>query len=202
MIVKRQWMFGALAFIIVLFSAFPVSAQKQSSSLKIRSIKLRDVVTPVFKDSQEGSRGARNRWCRFDVEYDIKGKDIWLSEVEVRWVVMVEADGSRKPIGMTQTILYSNVNDGKHFVCAYIRPKFFERYMKSKRIEPNRISVYVEIWVEGQRIDRFDLKSSRIGDRWYTKTDAMRMLTDELLPKSKTPFAALDYDFYDNEIIK
>lgn len=198
---KKAINFRGIAILmpLLLFITMPVMAQKSRSDAKIANIKIKDVVTPTYRESQEGSKGARNRWCKLEVEYDTKGRNEWINELEVRWTVMIEADNLRQYAGLMQTVTYTDVADGKHFACVYIKPKFFERYMRSKRIEPNKISTYVEIWVDGQRVAREEKRSNRAPKEWFTKTDQMKTFANELLPKSKTPFAPLDYDYYEHE---
>ena len=166
---------------------------------KISKIDLRDQKTPVFSESQQGSKGGGNRWCRIDVEFETKGRS-WISEVEARWIVMVNTDALSKPASMSLNVTYTDVKEGKRNICAYISPKFFERYMRGGRIDSSRINVYVEIYANGQRIARNEYKGNRkVADNWYKMTDSMQSVSNALMPKYKTPFAFLDYDYYECE---
>ena len=166
---------------------------------RIYKIDLRDQKTPVFDASQRGSQGSGGRWCRIDVEFETKGRQ-WLNEVEVRWLVAVNADELPKAASMPLNVTYTDVKEGRRNVCAYISPKFFERYMRSQRIEAAKISVYVELFVNGKRIARNERRgNSRMPDNWFTMNDKMQAFPTTLLPRYKTPFAFFDYDYYEVE---
>lgn len=176
-------------------------AQRSRVDTKITSLKFESERTPSFKDSNRGSQGSRETWCRIDLAFDTKGaRNGWLDEVEVFWMILAESDVSSKPLVMTQSVFYTDVEDGKHAACIYLKPKFFKRYIGSSRIDSRKLSVYVEIRVDGQRVAREEIKSNRIPNGWYNKAEAAgRIIQSELLPKSKTPFAPLDYDYYEHE---
>ncbi len=187
---------------MICLAAAPLAmAQRSRVDVKVTSLKFETERTPSFKDSSRGSQGARDMWCRVDLAYDTKGaRNGWLDEVEVFWMVLAESDVSSKPLVMTQSVFYTDVEDGKHIACIYLKPRFFKRYIGSSRIDSRKLSVYVEIRVDGQRVAREEIKTNRVPDGWYNKAEAAgRILQNELLPKSKTPFAPLDYDFYEHE---
>lgn len=176
-------------------------AQRSRVDVKITSLKFENQRTPSYKDSAQGGQGAKDSWCRIDLAFDTKGaSNSWLGELEVYWIVMAESDVSAKPIVMTQSVFYTDVEDGRHNACIYLKPKFFSRYLGSPRIDPRKLSVYVELRIDGQRVAREERKSSRAPDGWYNKAEsAGRIIQYELLPKSRTPFAPLDYDYYEHE---
>lgn len=187
-----------LGVLLMVCACMPLFAQGKVDG-KINRIELRDQKTPVFSDGQHGSRGGGSRWCRIDVEFETKGRS-WLNEVEARWLVMLNTDSLSKPASLSLNMTYTDVKEGKCYLCAYISPKFFDRYMRGGRIDPSRINVYVELYANGQRIARNDYRGNRkIPDNWYKMTDSMQSLSDYLLPKYKTPFASLDYDYYEYE---
>lgn len=190
-----------LLAVICLVAAPLAMAQRSRVDVKITSLKFESERTPSFKDSSRGNQGARDMWCRIDLTFDTKGaRNGWLDEVEVFWMVLAESDVSSKPLVMTQSVFYTDVQDGKHAACVYLKPKFFRRYIGSSRIDSRKLSVYAEIRIDGQRVAREEVKSNRVPDGWYNKAEAAgRILQSELLPKSRTPFAALDYDYYEHE---
>ena len=109
----------------------------------------------------------------------------------------VHDDGGDKDILKNVNL---DVEDGRsHLICAYVSPKFFKRYLRSKRVETTRISVYVEFYVDGIRVAREERHSSKMPNNWYNNQDKMQSFPNSLLPKSKTPFAAMDFDYYEFE---
>jgi len=155
--------------------------------------------TPSFPASAQGNRGSRDDWCRIDLDFDTKTapNEGWLDEIEIKWAVLADTPGSEGAKLMSVSTFYTDVEDGKHSACVYIKPKFFKRYMKTSRLATNRLSLYAEIVVNGQVLARFENKSSnRVPDGWFRRNPN---LVNELLPKRLTPFAVLDYDYYEHE---
>jgi hypothetical protein len=187
-----------LGVLLMACASMPLFAQGKIDG-KINKIDVRDQKTPLFSEGQQGSKGSNGRWCRIDVEFETKGRS-WLKEAEVRWIVMVNTDSLSKPASMSLNVTYVDVKEGKCNVCAYIPPKFFDRYMRGGRVDSSRINVYVELYASGQRIARNEYRGSRkTADNWYKMTDSTQSFPNSLLPKSKTPFAFLDYDYYEYE---
>ena len=196
----RTFLPRAVLVLAMFISVLPLYAQKDGGTeIKIKKIDFKDQVTPQFKDSLHGSQGAKERWFRVDVEFDSKSKREWIGELEVRWLVAIETD-TGKIAGLTQSITYLDVEDGRsHNICAFVSPKFFRRYLRSKRIESGRISTYVEFYVDGVRVAREEKHSNKMPNNWYNSLDKMQAFPNTLLPKSKTPFAPMDFDYYEFE---
>ncbi len=189
-----RWLLGLL---LMACSWSPLFAQSKVDG-RITKIEFREQKTPVYSEGQQGGRGGGGRWCRIDVEFETKGRS-WLSEVEARWLVVVNTDTS-KPASMTLNVTYTDVKEGKRNICAYIPAKFFERYLKSERPDGSRINGYVELYANGQRIARNERRGNRkLADDWYKATGGTQAFPNSLLPKYKTPFAFLDYDYYESE---
>ena len=188
-----------LLMVMVVMAAMGTQLFAQNIEGRISRIDLREQRTPVFDASLKGSQGSGGRWCRIDVEFETKGRQ-WINEAEVRWLVAVNADGLPKTASMPLNVTYTDVKEGRCNVCAYIPPKFFERYMRSQRMDASKVSVYVELYVSGKRIARNERRgNSRMPDNWFSMTDKMQPFPNTLLPKNKTPFAAFDYDYYEVE---
>ena len=186
-----------LCLLLMACAGMPLFAQSKVDG-KINKIEFREQKTPVYSEGQQGSRGGGARWCRIDVEFETKGRS-WLNEVEARWLVVVNTDTS-KPASMTLNVTYTDVEEGKRNICTYIPAKFFERYLKSQRPDASRINVYVELYANGQRIAKNDRKGNRkMPDNWYNSLGSTQAFSNSLLPKYKTPFFFLDYDYYENE---
>jgi hypothetical protein len=59
--------------------------------------------------------------------------------------------------------------------------------------------VYVAIRANGERMDRKMETRLRVPRDWYKRSEPdVKVVENELLPRTKTPFAAMDSDFYDD----
>lgn len=197
---KQVRLLRTILCVAALFAASSLFAQK--AEIKIANIKIEEQRTPAFRENMHGSAGAKNYWCRIDLEFDVlAAKNDWINEMEVRWYVAVLTD-TAKPSFLAQTVSFADVKkEKKHYVCAYIKPKFFERYLQRKRVDISKVSAYVEIYVDGQCVAR-EVKTNKLPNQWWKMTDKMTAFPNELLPKSRTPFCDIDYDFFEHEIIK
>jgi len=171
----------------------PLAAQQAGA--RIDKIRLSTEKTPVYNAARHSSQ---NNWLAVNVDYATKTQGGWLSDVEVRVVLLIETDSGR--VAMDRTVAYRDVKDGNHHAVVYVKPAFFDRYMKSHRPESNRISVYAEILANKQRIAREEKKgNAKVPDGWFRSLNSVRDMSGELRAKSATPFAPLDYDYYEDE---
>jgi len=62
----------------------------------------------------------------------------------------------------------------------------------------SKVSVYVEVRVDGSAIHKNPLINTATGlpKDWYLQVGRIKRIKHALLPKSKTPFASLDFDYY------
>ena len=185
-----------IAFLFVAVGLSPLFAQ-QSIDARIDKIRLTSEKTPYFSSSGHSSQG---NWLAINVDFSTKVAGEWLNDLDVRFVVLMELENGRF-VYMDKAITYVDVQNGRqHHVVAYVKPAFFERYMKSGHPDASRINVYVELYANGQRIARNDRRGIRkLPDDWYKSTASTKSFPDSLIPKYKTPFAFLDYDYYENE---
>lgn len=181
------------------FSGNALAQKAGRPEANISKMKCYSERTPSFPASAQGNRGAKDDWCRIDLDFDTKtaSGEGWIDEIEIKWAVLADTPSGETARLMSLSTFYTDVEDGKHSACVYIKPKFFKRYMKTNRLSTNRLSLYAEIVVNGQVLSRFESKSSnRVPDGWFRRNPN---LVNELLPKRLTPFAALDYDYYEHE---
>ncbi len=183
-----------ITLLFVMLAAQTAQAQKLSAAVK--DIKIGTVKTPDYKDSREPNK---NYWCRFVASFDISGAQF--SDIEVRWTVAASnSDG--KLMVMRETVLYSDVEEGRnHRVCAFLKPSFPRKYQNRSQFDANSMAVCVEIFSGGKRIGFGEKRNIKLGDNWVTQTQNGPSVKGQLLPKSKTPFAPMDYDFYEHEKI-
>ena len=172
------------------------TAQAQKVAAQIKGVKIGTVKTPDFKDSREPNN---KYWCRISMDFSTAGS--WLNEIDVKWTVATfNADG--KLLVMRESVTYEDIDpdNRKHSVCAFLKPSFPRKYQKRSQFDTNNIAVYVEILYGGKKIGAFeDKRISKLPDKWYEKVQNGVSLKGQLLPKSKTPFAPIDYDAFEHE---
>ena len=183
-----------MAMLFVMLAAQTVQAQKLSATVK--DIKIGTVKTPDFKDSREPNK---NYWCRLVANFDISGAKF--SDIEVRWTVAASnSDG--KLMVMRETVMFDDVEEGRNrHVCAFLKPSFPRKYQNRAQFDANNMAVCVEIFSGGKRIGFGEKRNLKLPDNWVTQTQNGPSVRGQLLPKSKTPFASMDYDFYEHEKI-
>lgn len=182
-----------IALLFVVLATQTAQAQKMSATVK--DIKIGTVKTPDFKDSREPNK---NYWCRFVATFDISGAK-WFNEIEVKWTVAASnADG--KLLVMRESVIYEDVEEGRnHKVCAFLKPSFTRKYQNRTQFDTNNMAVCVEILSGGKRIGFGEKRNLKLPDSWVNQTQSGPSVKGQLLPKSKTPFAAMDYDSYEHE---
>ena len=183
-----------IALLFVMLAANTAQAQKLSATVK--DIKIGTGKTPDFKDSREPNK---NYWCRFVASFDITGAKF--SDIEVRWTVAV-ANSDGKLMVMRESVSYEDVEEGRnHRVCAFLKPSFCRKYQNRAQFDTNSMAVCVEIYNGGKRIGFGENRKINLPNNWVTQTQNGPSVKGQLLPKSKTPFAPMDYDFYEHEKI-
>ncbi|HOG51281.1 MAG TPA: hypothetical protein PKY10_11895 [Lentisphaeria bacterium] len=196
---RHRFRLVLLTSLLLVAAATDALAQRNRTEGSISKLKCYNERTPSFPASIQGNKGSRDDWCRIDLEFETKTgpNEGWIDEIEVKWAVLAEVSTEKRAIFMTLSTFYTDVEDGKHNACVYIKPKFFKRHLKSNRPVLNRLSLYAEILVDGQVVARQEVKSSnRVPNNWFRHPGG---LTNELLPKRLTPFAHFDYDYYEHE---
>ena len=173
------------------------TAQAQKASVTVKDIKVGTVKTPDFKDSRESNK---NYWCRLVATFDIAGSK-WFNEIEVKWTVAAfNADG--KLLVMRESVTYEDVEEGRnHRVCAFLKPSFPRKYQNRSQFDTNNMAICVEILSGGKRLGFGEKRNIKLPDNWVNQTQSGPSVKGQLLPKSKTPFAPMDYDFFEHEKI-
>ena len=183
-----------IALLFVMLAAQTAQAQKMAAAIK--DVKIGTVKTPDYKDSKEPNK---NYWCRVLVNFSTSGAK-WINELDVKWTVATfNADG--KLVVMRETVTYEDIEDSRiHRACVYIKPTFPRKYQNRSQFDTSSIAVFVELIYGGKRIAAYENgKVGKLPDKWYEKVQNGPTLKGQLLPKSKTPFAPMDYDFFEHE---
>lgn len=163
--------------------------------LSIKKLSIKTEETPSFKSSKKGSKGASDDWLVVEAEIEMEGQK-WLDEIEARWSVLIFTDSSEKPHLLEQSTRFVNIEKGKNRISAFVNPTFFRRYMKSEKVKTSRISAKVEILVNGKVEAR---KTTGKNTDYMSKKNKCIPEGNSLLPRSKTPFAQIDFDYYATE---
>jgi hypothetical protein len=183
-----------IALLFVMLAAQTAQAQKMAAAIK--DVKIGTVKTPDYKDSKEPNK---NYWCRVLVNFSTSGAK-WINELDVKWTIATfNADG--KLVVMRETVTYEDIEESRiHRACVYIKPTFPRKYQNRSQFDTSSIAVFVELVYGGKRIAAYENgKVGKLPDKWYEKVQNGPTLKGQLLPKSKTPFAPMDYDFFEHE---
>ncbi|MBN2448794.1 MAG: hypothetical protein JXR77_00310 [Lentisphaeria bacterium] len=174
-------------------------AAQDRTRVRITGMKFRNVRTPKFDDTSNPEASAKSEWLQCYLEYETEGgRDGWTNEITLEWAVLVWP-GDKKPLLLTTSVTYVDIEDGKHRAVVYVRPNFIRRHTGAKSPNSNDFSAYVEVLVDGQRVARQEESRQRRPRNWWqAKEPDVRRAEGELLPRTETPFAHMDYDFYEH----
>jgi len=169
---------------------------KEGGSLKLN---LETMRAPEFKDSKQGISGCAY-WGVVSLEFELDNKkDEWIDELEVYCLVLAQQKGGTA-VALEQSFRYMDVCGGeKNRVQLFITPTFFKRYLDSgKRPDMSKLSAYVEIRMGGVALHKNPITSTATGlpKDWYQQVGRIKRIANALFPKSKTPFASVDFDYY------
>lgn len=169
---------------------------KEGGSMKL---KLETMRAPEFKDSKQGIAGCAH-WGVVSLDFELDNdKDEWVDELEIYCLILAQQKGGTA-VALEQSFRYMDVCGGdKNHVLLFITPSFFRRYLdNSKRPDTSKLSAYVEIRVGGSPIHKSPIFNTATGlpKDWYQQAGRIKRIPNALLPKSRTPFASLDFDYY------
>ncbi|MDA3923838.1 MAG: hypothetical protein PF904_03965 [Kiritimatiellae bacterium] len=166
--------------------------------LDIEDLDFDKIRSPIFPtESHRYAYETREDWFQFSLEYDVGGQGVWLNRVEVEWHVML--DSSQGSVLLGKKIRYADVPEGTHYAVVYLRPNFIKRYGKQEEIDKRDLRVLIIVRIDGKEVQRHHYPSRISESEWWsvnnTSTSTI-IKRDELLARTETPFAPLDWDFY------
>ncbi|NOY79747.1 MAG: hypothetical protein GXP31_01950 [Kiritimatiellaeota bacterium] len=189
---------GVMAALAVVLFGVPDAAwaQRSRDRVKLNTLKFYDRKTPKFQDYSDPRAVAKNYWMQIMVEYTAEGgRDGWIDEVTLEWHVLF---GGRRTILLRKTVSYIDVEAGKHRAVVYLRPGFIRRFGKNGRIGKRDLRVLVAARVNGALSDTIFYPSGRVRTKWWElKPPRVMLRPGELMSRDETPFAPLDYDYYE-----
>jgi hypothetical protein len=180
--------------------AFCLSAAAQESRARVTNIKLElnTLPSPLYQTRNVPTEKAEYEWLQIAVEYDTVGaRRGWADEVTIQWYLLARPENT-KPMLLQETSTYIDVADGKHHAVMYVRPAFIRRYCGSKTPNKSQFGAYVEIYSEGKGLARAEYGRNLPKNWWRAKEPDVRLVPGELLFPDDTPFAPLDYDYYEH----
>ncbi|MBT3376227.1 MAG: hypothetical protein HN742_31985 [Lentisphaerae bacterium] len=205
MTTTRLLSYAACFALVVSFCCAPASGQaKKRGALRITDLDLQHKDSPEFQAMSNPRATREYRWYQITVEYEARGGDRgWLDEVELEWSVILSPKSSSKPFLLKRTVTYVDVETAKgatHHAVVYLRPAFIRRYYGTDRINKNDIGIYVRTKVNGESSDTYrEAKSKDLrGTWWEAREPRVHIRENELMTRDETPFAPLDYDFYEH----
>lgn len=215
---KVSWMmaagFALLSGAVLVFLHSDAQAQgaaKGAVSATITKVDSSPVRSPALSITGKGGEASNVNWLQLTAKYTTKngqGRDVdnrstWQDEVTVEWYVLLTPRGrtGKAPILMHRTVTYMDVDDDKrdHFADLYIRPAFVRRYCgASFNGNPQELKMYVQIRIGGQTLAKYTSDPNERTRWWELEPPRVELRHEELLIRDETPFAAMDYDHYEN----
>ncbi|MFA6814882.1 MAG: Amuc_1102 family pilus-like protein [Lentisphaeria bacterium] len=196
--VKLLWVIFLVGFLL------PDAAVFGGPKIDKAKIKLDVERTPQFQDSRYGSSGSGDSWLAVRVEFELSGdKDEWVDEAEMSYKLLIPRKNGRL-VMLEQTIKVIDLKCGKKLnSVVYVRPSFIEKVCGSTRPDLGKTSVYVDFRASGQLLhaDPITIDGSGMPRGWFKlkELSKVKKYLNDISPRSKTPFAVLDYDYYVSE---
>ncbi len=159
-----------------------------------------DDLQPPYYQPQEALPARRDqRWLRIMVEYDVSGnRDEWVDELVLDWSVAI-TPGNDRPLLMRTRVEYTDIRAGEdHWAAVYVRPAILLRYYGDDTVTDNDILVYIQVSINGRPAGTLRYNDADAPDNWWqAREPQVTLRPDELLPRSKTPYAVLNADFFE-----
>ena len=169
------------------------SKSSKKVEIEIKKLEITTERTPSAEGSKKGSQGSGTRWLCVRAQIDMSGRE-WLDTMDAHWSVVIDADSGKKPFLMELDTSFINIKKGnKNRITAYVDPVFFERYMNTESVNTNKVTARLELKANGKVVAR---KTEGKKGALISQPGKCMTAASTLLPKSKTPFAQVDFDYY------
>ena len=152
--------------------------------------------TPLYQATSSSQATAKYNWMQIMLDYTAYGgRNGWIDEVTLEWHVLFQG---RRTLLFHKTVSYIDIESGKHHAVVYLRPAIIRRYGRNKQINNRDLRVYVLARVNGAASGYLLYPRERLRAKWWeTKPPRVMLRPGELRSRDETPFAPLDYDFYE-----
>lgn len=200
------------AAILLSLSMVPAALRAQqaplNSEIQITKIETSFVDSPKINvpGYAKKSTGRPLPWLEVEVAFDRSAKDPkFAEELTFNYYVLLKNEHvteDKKPTLLTGTITHVHVpqDKGLHSV-AYVRPKTLARLFEGKApVNAQQTVTDVGVTVTGKNglLAIHTAKGTVKGDKgWWDNTAAFTVVPGLLLNKNETPFAPLEWDFYE-----
>lgn len=198
----------------LLISAFTIAAliavmnegwaqERGQVQARITDVDVDDVRSPNYDaDGYAKASSSREDWGVIVAEYEVRGgEDGWVDELTFEWNVLF-LDGLVQRTVLSKAVTYLDIHEeDEHYAAVFIRPETISRYFHEGGKAPGERDMVVHIQIKhgGRRVNDFTLnEQSRLPDRWWTLgSEQINKVEHGLLSRDQTPFAPIDYDFYE-----
>ncbi len=197
---------GAAAVFIMLALALPARGQQPPAAeppqFRLDKIEIDDDLLSPSYDASDRQAGTRDlHWVQILAEYEtLGGEDGWIDNLTFDWYVLL-LEGRVPRLVMTESVTYMDVkSEEEHRAVVYIRPRPIMRYYDDRgRISRRDVIIHLDVKVGTFVIGSFDFPEQRPDDipaRWW-ESPRVNLIEGALLSRNKTPFAPLNYDYYE-----
>jgi hypothetical protein len=204
------------AAVLLLFSLMPVSLRAEQPALN-SEVQIKQPIELVFVDSPKISvpgftkrlAGRPSPWLEIEVTFDIernpdpKGPK-FAEELTFNYYVLLKNEQfteDKKPTLLTGSIVHVDVplEKGRHSV-AFVSPKALARFFEGRTPSSAQQTVTdVGVTISGKKglLAIATSKGTVKGDKGWWDTDLYTKTQGSLLNKNETPFAPLEWDFFE-----
>mgnify|MGYP006300104953 CR=1 FL=1 len=173
---------------------FVFSGALRANDVDLEKIEVREVRTPVYDAESAPKARARYDWLQIMIEYDADGGgDEWIDRVAFEYRVRLRIPGP--DIVLARTVTYKDVPEGTQHAVVYVRPRFILRHNDGRSLGRNDVQVLVHAVVNGDSSGYMHYPEDRPSSRWWEDSDH-RQVDNELYNRLETPFAPVDWDYY------
>jgi hypothetical protein len=171
-----------LVVLAVLFISFNLYAEKQEFEFEKINITYRkvsgeesDVVG--FDKGKLRQVGKTQEWGMIQTVYN--SLPMWADNVEVKYYVLMKGDSPKKPVMLTGSVVYIDVQKQKgHISTMYVPPQAIIRFGEVMRIR-------AEVWYNGVLQDSTEWPRGAKKSQWWTK---VKPTYGSLFNRFYTPF--------------
>lgn len=161
----------------------PASPTAPAAAVKIKKLAPVKAMTPVFEVKHGSNPTSRPKewWC---ARMEFETAQDWTMALEITTYVYVEDQSNKNaPLMYKDVTTYVDLEKGTHLVDVFLHPDTFKKVGTPKYIA-------VVIRAAGAVVATESTASTQ---NWWDKFTPVEGV---LLPRARTPFAALDYDNY------
>ena len=188
------------SLLAILASALSAAAQV-NTEFKITKIEPAFQSSPTFSGVQYDKRGSRARqWLEVEVSFDWQPRmrdPKYMDELTFNFYILLNAKSQQYPQGplLTGSVTLASIAQGRDMhTVVYVSPRSLDRFFDGKppgSLQQVLTDVGVTIVKQGQEVAETSLKGH--GAWWPQFTQVPGFVLD----KSQTPFAPLQWDYYE-----